>query len=86
MSQDTSPVHSYTAGWTYPVCLGVSNHYSADTLCQVLQLGVSTTQNPLLQSHIKVSPNPFQERLTISNATNGQWGVSALRPNGQACV
>jgi len=45
----------------------VSNQYSSDTLCQVVQLGVSATHNPLLQSHIKVSPNPFQERLTISS-------------------
>jgi len=67
LSQDTSPVHNYTANGTYYVCLGVSNQYSSDTLCQVVQLGVSATHNPLLQSHIKVSPNPFQERLTISS-------------------
>jgi len=67
LSQDTSPVHTYTANGTYHVCLGVSNQYSSDTLCQVVQLGVSATHNPLLQSHIKVSPNLFQERLTISS-------------------
>jgi hypothetical protein len=66
-SQDTSPVHIYTENGIYHVCLVVSNQYSSDTLCRVLQLGVSATHNAMLQSHIKVAPNPFQERLTISS-------------------
>jgi len=67
VSQDTSPVHTYMDGGTYNVCLVVSNQYSADTFCQVVQLGISTTHNPILQSQIMVLPNPFQERLTVSS-------------------
>src|SRR5690606_2847439 len=58
-SQDTSPVHIYTENGIYHVCLVVSNQYSSDTLCRVLQLGVSATHNTMLQSHINVAPNPF---------------------------
>jgi len=71
VGQDTSPVHTFPSEGTYHVCLVVNNLYSADTFCQVVQLGVSTTYNPMLQSHIMISPNPFQERLTISNSQLG---------------
>jgi PKD domain len=66
VSQDTSPVHTYTAEGTYNVCLVVSNQYSADTFCQLIQLGISATHNLMVQNQIMVSPNPFQERLTVS--------------------
>jgi hypothetical protein len=71
VSQDTSPVHNFPSEGTYHVSLVVNNLYSADTFCQVVQLGVSTTCNPMLQSQIMISPNPFQERLTISNPQLG---------------
>ncbi len=66
-SQDTSPVHTFSAEGTYQVCLVVNNQYSSDTLCRVVQLGVSATHNLLLQSQVTVSPNPFQGYLYVSS-------------------
>ncbi|MCB9338876.1 MAG: PKD domain-containing protein [Lewinellaceae bacterium] len=60
-SQDTSPVHTFPGGGTYEVCLTVSNPYSSDTFCKVLQLGPSATEGrPVPQVEVSVFPNPAQ--------------------------
>ncbi|MCB0522751.1 MAG: PKD domain-containing protein [Saprospiraceae bacterium] len=61
VSQDTSPVHTFPGGGTYEVCLTVSNPYSSDTFCKMLQLGPSATEGrPVPQAEISVFPNPAQ--------------------------
>lgn len=78
MSQDTSPVHIYTADGTYHVCLMVSNQYSSDTLCRVVQLGVSGALSIDHSESIQVSPNPFRDRLSIALNTNLRSPVFCL--------
>jgi hypothetical protein len=44
----------------------VSNGNGTDTHCKTLYLGVSAQENPVLQSQILVSPNPFTDFLSVS--------------------
>jgi hypothetical protein len=68
-SQDTSPVHEYAKPGVYEVCLIVSNPYSADTFCQTLHLGVSSTAEAEAFYPVQVSPNPFSDRLRVAFAS-----------------
>ncbi len=65
-SQDTSPVHTYLTAGTYTVCLIVGNQYSADTLCRVLQLGVSAVESLEIGEAVRVFPNPFGGNLSVA--------------------
>lgn len=69
-SNERYPVHTYSQPGVYQVCLRVSNAYDSDTLCRTLYLGVSSTENPQLQTAIEVFPNPFQDILWISMEVN----------------
>lgn len=60
------PWHTFPAPGVYEVCLTVSNVNSTDTHCKTLYLGVSAQDNPVLQSQITVSPNPFTDRLSVA--------------------
>ena len=60
------PVHAYDAKGVYTVCLVVSNANSADTLCRVLELGVSGTGSITETIPAGLSPNPFTDRLSVS--------------------
>lgn len=65
-SNERHPTHQFPQPGAYQVCLTVSNSYGSDTHCKTLYLGVSAQDNPVLQSQIVVSPNPFRERLAVS--------------------
>lgn len=65
-STERHPMHQFPQPDVYEVCLTVSNQYGSDTHCKTLYLGVSAQQNPVLQAQVQVSPNPFQERLSVS--------------------
>lgn len=79
-SQDTSPVHEYAKAGVYEVCLIVSNPYSADTFCQVLQLGVSGAGEPERERYVRVSPNPFGEWLHVTLSSSlGRSGGAMFR-------
>jgi len=73
-SQDTSPVHEYAKKGVYEVCLIVRNQYSADTLCRWVNLGTSSTHDPVLPQ-AQVFPNPTTDALTVR---------LSLPPAGQA--
>lgn len=66
VSQDTSPVHLFAQPGKYKICLTVSNQNGSHTSCQTLFLGVTPSENPVLQAQIQVYPNPFGERLAIA--------------------
>jgi hypothetical protein len=36
------------------------------THCKTLYLGVSATDNPVLQAQVQVGPNPFGNRLSVA--------------------
>ena len=60
------PWHTFPAPGVYEVCLTVSNVNGTDTHCKTLYLGVSAQDNPVLQSQITVSPNPFTDWLSVA--------------------
>jgi len=67
-SQDTSPVHLYPEEGIYKVCLVVSNQYSSDTLCRLVNLGVSGLEEASLggaSNRFLIMPNPANEQLHI---------------------
>lgn len=77
-SQEASPVHTFSAGGTYEVCLTVSNQYSSDTFCKTLQLGPSATGGEFVpQAEVSVFPNPAQ------SSTNVRLGGDYLPQDAQ---
>ncbi|MDX2133607.1 MAG: PKD domain-containing protein [Saprospiraceae bacterium] len=66
VSAQRHPWHTFPGPNVYDVCLTVSNANGTDTHCKKLYLGVSAQDNPVLQSQITVSPNPFADRLSVA--------------------
>jgi len=61
------PVHTYTAGGVYNVCLAVSNPRGADTLCQVVQVVVDGVEEESgKRIAVNVSPNPVSRHGQIA--------------------
>lgn len=60
------PQHVFDSPGVYEVCLTVSNAQSSDTHCKTLYLGVSAAEDPVLQTHISVTPNPFDAHLYVA--------------------
>lgn len=65
-STEQSPLHVYNNAGIYQVCLTVSNQYGSDTHCRTLYLGVSSTETPIEQNQVEVSPNPFRSHLAVT--------------------
>ncbi|MBK7879770.1 MAG: T9SS type A sorting domain-containing protein [Saprospiraceae bacterium] len=66
-STDTSPVHCYSKGGVYDVCLIVKNHNGADTLCRSLNLGTThTSGDNNLKMQIEIFPNPANNYVVIN--------------------
>ena len=72
------PQHHYASAASYEVCLTVSNINGTNTHCKTLYLGVSAQENPALQSQIRISPNPFADRLLVTLSTNLRSPVCRL--------
>ncbi len=66
ISAERHPYHNFDSAGIYQVCLTVSNVNGSNTHCKTLYLGVSATDNPVLQNQITVSPNPFCEWFSVS--------------------
>ena len=65
-SQDTSPVHLYAQPGIYDVCLIVSNENSADTICRMVNVGMSSTSEEQTEPFvIVVYPNPFSSSFVL---------------------
>jgi hypothetical protein len=80
ISQDTSPIHAFSAAGTYPVCLIVSNSNSSDTVCYNVTVvaPVVETEEPSISSttlQIVAYPNPVSLLLTFE--------INGLLPNEQ---
>ena len=81
MSQDTSPTHSYSAPGVYEVCLVVSNAFSSDTLCKLLNLsGVGTgVAWEETERVFTAMPNPANASLhVITDGIVGQYHISNM--------
>jgi hypothetical protein len=79
------PVHAYDAKGVYTVCLVVSNANSADTLCRVLELGVSGTGAAERPGGISIIPNPANEYITIQSnqPQTGEMIIELTTATGQ---
>jgi hypothetical protein len=79
------PVHAYGAKGVYTVCLVVSNANSADTLCRVLELGVSGTGAAERPGGISIIPNPANEYITIQSnqPQTGEMIIELTTATGQ---
>jgi len=64
-SSETNPPHHYDSIGTYTVCLIISNINGSDTLCRVLHLGTSATNEVKNTGQVMVTPNPFIDNLTV---------------------
>ena len=69
-SSEQSPLHQYDSAGIYQVCLTVSNQYGSNTYCRVLYLGVSKTESPEIKEDVAISPNPFQDYLSVGLSVN----------------
>lgn len=69
-SSERHPTYVFDSAGVYQVCLTVSNANGSNTHCKTLYLGVTSTENPVLQRQIVVSPNPFSSRISIALSTN----------------
>jgi hypothetical protein len=69
-STERHPFHTFDSAGIYQVCLTVTNINGNNTHCKTLYLGVSATENLMLQNQIVISPNPFSNRVNIALSTN----------------
>ncbi|MBI4929604.1 MAG: PKD domain-containing protein [Bacteroidetes bacterium] len=61
---NATPVHTYSFGNTYNICLGVQNQYGCvDTICQTITI-TSVNENHL-ENKIAVYPNPFSTQTVL---------------------
>jgi hypothetical protein len=85
-SSDQHPQHQFDSAGVYKVCLTVSNPNASNTHCKTLYLGVSATDNPVLQSQIIVSPNPFVHFISVALSTQLRGPVFRLFDPVGRCV
>ena len=69
-STEINPLHLYDSIGVYTVCLIVSNSNGSDTLCRVLYLGTSSTNESESSVRVSVSPNPFSDNLIVDMNAN----------------
>jgi hypothetical protein len=63
-SDEISPIHDFSKKGSYKVCLIVSNEYGSDTLCRILNLGVTSSEE-INDASIKFYPNPVHDHLIL---------------------
>ena len=85
-SSDQHAQHQFDSAGVYKVCLTVSNSNASNTHCKTLYLGVSATDNPVLQNQIIVSPNPFVHFISVALSTQLRGPVFRLYDSVGRCV
>ena len=69
-SIEINPFHIYDSIGVYTVCLIVSNSDGSDTLCRVLYLGTSATNEFDSAMQLSVAPNPFSDNIIVDISAN----------------
>ena len=67
ISQDTSPVHIFSAPGLYTVCLTVANEYSASSKCKVVEVKTSGVNPISAGKTLRLYPNPSTGIVSIPN-------------------
>jgi len=80
MSTSPSPVHEYAVEGSYEVCLSVSNLYGVDTLCQMVEVQLTSTGEEKPSPIVEIFPNPSGGEfwLRTTGLANGQPVVLEL--------
>jgi hypothetical protein len=66
VNNERNPIHQFDSAGIFQVCLTVSNTNASNTHCKTLYLGVSETEDLVIQKQIVVSPNPFSHHIDIT--------------------
>jgi hypothetical protein len=74
-STQQNPVHEYAQEGEYEVCLSVSNLYGADTLCQMVQVQLTSVGEEEGQVLVELFPNPSAGALWLKTV-----GLPAATP------
>lgn len=80
-SAERNPIHTYSQSGTYQVCLIITNDCGADTLCQEIEINISSNQDALPEK-LKLFPNPAEDQLNI-HLPRGEGIVQIISPLGQ---
>jgi hypothetical protein len=64
-SSEQHPVHDFEPG-LYQVCLTVSNAFASDSMCEWIEILLTST-NDLKSGSISIFPNPFEDFIEIKN-------------------
>lgn len=73
MSQDTSPVHLFSAPGFYTVCLTVANSYSAGSKCKVVEVKTSDNSSPQgAEEEAILFPNPTTDWVQWKGLSAGE--------------
>ncbi|MDX1911803.1 MAG: PKD domain-containing protein [Saprospiraceae bacterium] len=69
MSQDTSPVHLFTAAGTYEICLTICNDFACDTLCREVTVELPKVNSSDIEQGMgmRIYPNPAGDILHIQS-------------------
>jgi hypothetical protein len=85
-STEQHPLHEYAQEGAYEVCLAVSNLYGADTLCQQVEVQLTSTGEPGSAAVAELFPNPTQGELWLRTAgleTEQTVFLEMYAPSGQ---
>ncbi len=77
-----NPVHTYTIGGPYQVCLAASSSCATNNSCQVITVGI-TGLDELELELVNVSPNPASDFIRIHTAFDGLMSVKMYDIAGQ---
>lgn len=64
-SQESNPLHVYTAQGAYQVCLTASNLNGSNTSCRTIFVGVSTVSTVSNDFSVQVFPNPASDQIRL---------------------
>lgn len=61
-----NPEHRYDSSGVYTICLVVGNAYGTDTICQMINVILTSVQVAGVELDLQIAPNPFGDQLRVS--------------------
>jgi hypothetical protein len=61
-----NPEHRYDSSGVYPVCLIAGNTFGADTICQMINVVLTSIRVAGVELDLQLAPNPFGAQLRVS--------------------
>lgn len=69
-STDQNPQYTYAASGVYTVCLTVTNSAGSNTICETVNVVISSTEDPEEIVNVELFPNPVHKTLNIRLENN----------------